>query len=142
MHPSLLVVALLTLLAAAGCGEDPEHVSSVDTRSVLYVASQREGPRGHDTEGAVEEIRLTDADGDEVAPEGGRDEQSPVWVDLPAGDYTLSAAVLPCDGSCGVLDPPTDSCELPLVMAGRGPTHLTVTFHDGQACTITADNLQ
>jgi len=30
---------------------------------------------------------------------------------LPAGDYELVSFVRPCDGNCGLLDPPEDECR-------------------------------
>jgi hypothetical protein len=62
------------------------------------------------------------------------------WNELKPGSYTLSAAVRPCDGNCGYLDPPVDSCEQTLVLDGNKAVEVTFLFGHPCRITVTADD--
>ncbi len=85
------------------------------------------------TEGAVAELRLLDPSGVEVATlRAGRDPL--VFRDLAAGSYVLKPALLPCSGSCDILDDRTDGCRGAVDVAGRST--VTVHFRVGADCEI------
>jgi hypothetical protein len=67
------------------------------------------------TEGAVPEVRLTAPDGTGLSPEKDHVDDA-VFSGLDAGRYQVQAALRPCDGNCGYLDPPTLTCEAAVVV--------------------------
>lgn len=89
-------------------------------------------------EGALEEIRLEREEPSGAVPV--RSEVAPApwkqaWADLPPGEYTLYAAVRPCGGNCGSLDPPTDSCEQTFDL--DADRTVKVEFDFGAPCIVT-----
>jgi hypothetical protein len=50
--------------------------------------------------------------------------------------FVLRAGLRPCDGTCGLLDPLTNTCRTPLQLT-PGPWDVRVTRHTGQPCEIT-----
>lgn len=59
-------------------------------------------------------------------------------LEIPAGAQTLVAYHRPCDGSCGLLDPPHDICSIEAEIE-RGGTYRLIVEVQGQeraACTI------
>lgn len=130
---------------ALGNGDDSGHTNesklTADTtipEHTITVQTSLEGPKIYYFEGALTEVSISsENDGDttvlptsDPAPVGWTD----TWADLPEGRYTIAAAVLPCSGNCGALDPPTDSCQQSINLTTR--TQIEVTFHYGRPCTI------
>jgi len=67
-------------------------------------------------EGARPEIRLVAPDGSVLRPRRDHAEIT-VFAGLSRGAYRMRAALRPCDGSCGHLDPPTMACSAHLRVA-------------------------
>jgi hypothetical protein len=59
---------------------------------------------------------------------------------LPPGRYLLLSSQFPCDGNCGYLDPETDRCSLPFVIAGGRRIAAVVHLRAGAGCSISVDN--
>lgn len=59
--------------------------------------------------------RVVDIDGDSI--------------DIPGGEYTLRLYFRPCDGWCGLLDPPIEWCALEHTFVAGAEYDLTVTGH-------------
>ncbi len=98
---------------------------------------QRPGPGGvFFTEGARPQVELVDDSGhrDTVDPDGA---DTFVFEGLGAGSYRLEAALRPCDGNCGYLDPPTGGCQHRLTIDGDREVH--VTFVIGRHCHVHTD---
>lgn len=104
----LLPLLLLVPVALSGCGE-PEGAGRLQVDKVLSGAPSY-------MEGSLTEVTLRDEDGRTVAEARQREPGgSPILArTLPAGDYELSARERPCQGNCGILDPPGPRCELDL----------------------------
>jgi hypothetical protein len=135
-HP-VMAALLLTALLVTGCGaDDGEPAVAIDSAAsvTLTVSPSLAGPRIYYTEGAVQELRLLASDGSEMPPDGDSAQDSTTWSDLAQGDYALKAAIRPCDGNCGYLDPPTDQCEQHLSI--NRDTEVTVEFRYGHGCRI------
>ncbi len=139
-----LVVVVAVLLLAGGCGSQGPDGPAAGTPDPGPVASLRIEGRavpGRDgemfTEGAVQEVALTDPAGRRVEPDRSDTDGHWAYVALPFGSYLLSARQRPCDGNCGTLDPPVDGCTTRLDLAGD--TDVEIVFHVGDACEITAE---
>jgi hypothetical protein len=114
-----------TAMLAAGCA-DPDNrpatkagpettTSTAAQKATLAVTTkQRVGPDGMMyTEGALPQVTLVAEDGHRIK---GKSDQKGTFTfgDLLPGTYVVSAALRPCDGNCGYLDPPTDACKTSL----------------------------
>lgn len=110
--------------------------NSPDEAYRLTVTTVLEGPGMHYFEGALGEVDIWPTQPDitvESALPGGIG-WSHVWPTLPAGEYDVEAAVRPCGGDCGSLDPPTDSCAQSVSLTSD--LDVVVTFHYGEPCRI------
>jgi hypothetical protein len=59
-------------------------------------------------------------------------------IALEPGSYRLVSYQRPCDGNCGLLDPPTDQCDSPIEAAGGAVVETTVRVSPGHGCEIVA----
>ena len=84
-------------------------------------------------EGSVTSYSLVDASGERHQPTRQTDD-TVVWAGLDPGQYTLGSAEQPCDGNCGVLDPPVDSCEADLTLDHDTQVGLKIVV--GRPCEI------
>jgi hypothetical protein len=106
-------------------------------KHTITVQTSLDGPKIYYFEGALTEVSISSENDPDTAP--ATSDRAPVgwsdtWADLPEGRYTIAAAVLPCSGNCGALDPPTDSCEQSINLTTN--TQIEVTFRYGKPCTI------
>ena len=113
-------------MVAAGCA-DPDSgqpapkagaettTATVAQRATLTVTThQRVGPDGMMyIEGALPQVELVTEDGHRIKAEADR-KGTFTFDDLVPGTYVIDAALRPCDGNCGYLDPPTDACKTSL----------------------------
>jgi len=60
-------------------------------------------------------------------------------VRLEPGSYRLVSFQRPCDGNCGLLDPPTDRCSSEIEAKAGALVEATVRLSPGEGCTIDAD---
>ena len=63
-----------------------------------------------------------------------------VTLSLPSGAYMLLSSQFPCDGNCGHLDPETDRCGIPFVVAGGSRIAAVVHLRPGTGCRVAVDN--
>ena len=49
-------------------------------------------------------------------------------VELPGEDYVLRAYYRPCDGNCGLLDPPMEFCDIDVTLVAGGQYDVRVSF--------------
>lgn len=90
------------------------------------------------TEGAVTELRLTDARGGAITLQGPSGGEALAHSSLPAGRYTLDAVLRPCDANCSHLDPPIRCTAAPLKIVARQTTTATVVVERNARCRIMA----
>jgi D-alanyl-D-alanine dipeptidase len=55
---------------------------------------------------------------------------------LPPGRYRVISYQRPCDGNCGLLDPPTDRCVRPIRVLSGGLTEVAVSVRPGRGCRM------
>ena len=58
---------------------------------------------------------------------------------LQPGFYRLVSFQRPCDGNCGLLDPPTDRCSSEIEAKAGALVEATVRLSPGEGCTVDAD---
>jgi hypothetical protein len=87
-------------------------------------------------EGALARMVVRDEDGKVVASAMKWPGKTFVFADLQPGTYVLEPALRPCDGNCGYLDPPTDSCRHTLTI--DGDVSIRVRFSVGDPCVVDA----
>src|ERR671937_1051484 len=105
LRAAALVIAAL---ATAGCGASQVKPPAAHP-ATLHVQQEWVG-RGMYTEGSYSYVRV-ERDGDKVVQVRLSDERTPrATVRLDPGSYRLVSFQRPCDGNCGILDPPTDEC--------------------------------
>jgi hypothetical protein len=143
-HPAAVALAIASIVFAAACGSraDDSGASGDDSATViqreagtLTVATSltTTGPRY--TEGALARIVLRDAGGNVVDTQLKWPGKRFVFDDLEPGSYVVTSALRPCDGNCGYLDPPVDSCEHTLSI--DGDLSVQVDFSVGDPCVVT-----
>ena len=93
--------------------------------------------RGTYIEGSFSYVRVRDASGRVVFEREYRGRSRfRLRRPLPEGAYRVRSFQRPCQGNCGVLDPPIDSCSRPLQVLPRGRTLVRVTVRPGRGCSI------
>lgn len=85
-------------------------------------------------EGVLAQITLVAADGTVVDRQIKAPGEPITFTDLEAGEYEVRAALRPCDGNCGYLDPPTDGCRSALDV--RADMEMRVDFIVGRHCSV------
>lgn len=112
--------AAVAALALAGCGE-PQGTGRLEVDKVLT------GSPGF-MEGSLTEVTVRDEQGRTVLEQRQREpgQRAILARSLPAGDYTLVARERPCQGNCGMLDPPAGECELDLDVEPDAATRVVV----------------
>jgi hypothetical protein len=143
------LIALVTTLTAAvfiaGCGSQADRREVAPSASptltqhepaTLTVATSLSTDGPMYIEGALAQIVLRD-EGGAVVDRATKWPGKPIVFDgLEPGSYSLEPALRPCDGNCGYLDPPTDSCRRMLTV--DADLTLTVRFSVGHACEVVA----
>jgi D-alanyl-D-alanine dipeptidase len=90
------------------------------------------------TEGAVSFVRVRDAGGDTVVRRRVRHRPRFRMVRrLPRGRYKVVSYQRPCDGTCSLLDPPTDRCARRIRILSGGLTTVSVRVRAGRGCRMT-----
>jgi hypothetical protein len=129
---NLLVVVLLAL---AGCGGSEAPAS--DSTGLLLLEQSFVGQSLY-VEGAKSYVSARPASGgDAKEVELSYDDRTATGsLRLEPGRYTVKSWQRPCDGNCGYLDPPTDSCSAPVEVASGADTHVTIRIEPGKGCEI------
>jgi hypothetical protein len=104
------------------------HVRQEWVGDALYVEGSYSYLRVENDEKTVAEVRL----------KGMRTPEATLRLD--PGAYRLVSFQRPCDGNCGVLDPPTDQCGGEIDAKAGGHVEATLRLSPGDGCTIAADS--
>jgi hypothetical protein len=130
LRAAALVIAAL---ATAGCGGQAKPRSA--QAATLHVRQELIG-RGMYTEGSYSYVRV-ERDGDKVVQVRLSDERTPrATVRLDPGSYRLVSFQRPCDGNCGILDPPMDQCTKTVEVEADADIAVLVSLSPGQGCEI------
>jgi len=115
-----VLVAPALVLTIAGCGEGEPRSAAEAGRLVVH-KSLSGGPLF--IEGSVTRLKVVGEDGS-VVVDGLREAgtlDTPIFDrELPAGTYEVSAVERPCQGSCGLLDPPAEGTRCTVTVDVRG----------------------
>jgi D-alanyl-D-alanine dipeptidase len=93
-------------------------------------------------EGSVSFVRVRDASGDTVVRR--RVQHKPRFRmkrKLRPGRYRVVSYQRPCDGNCGLLDPPADRCARRMRVMSGGLTAVAVTVRPYRGCRMTRNAL-
>jgi hypothetical protein len=134
---AVLAAAAALVMSACGAGSDRPTPDSGPAPGHAFTVHTHLRPGAHGAmffEGALPEIRLVSADGRTFTPVHDH-ATTAVFRDLPAGRYHLSAALRPCDGNCGYLDPATGACGT--VVRVPVDSAATVSWRVGEHCRTT-----
>lgn len=135
MRSAHITAVSVALLASAACAQPPEVTPEASgPGEIVLTMDYRPGRNGAVyPEGALAEVILRDASGQEVARRLGDGRRR--FTGLAPGRYTLQPALRPCDGNCGYLDPRRDGCYATVrVDADRVDLH--VTYRVNQPCEV------
>jgi hypothetical protein len=134
-------------------GVDADHTAIVDrlvevhpaqrgVPAVVHLAIENasDGPMMLGIEGAIGFLAAHSPDGSTVLDQIVELERDS--VSLPGGEYVLRAYYRPCDGSCGLLDPPHEFCDIDVTLVAGGQYDLNVSFvsHDTSHCEFQPRN--
>jgi D-alanyl-D-alanine dipeptidase len=124
-HAIAVVACLAALPGAAEAAPGTLDLrQSVDGSSGLY------------TEGAVSYVRVRGRSGAVVVRRRVHRPRFRMQRLLPPGRYRVISYQRPCDGNCGLLDPPTDRCAQPVRVFSGGLTEVAVRVRPGRGCTM------
>jgi hypothetical protein len=137
--------AIAFAVLAAGCGSQSDESGGGDpggqptaivqhSPSTLTVATSLSTDGPMYIEGALARLVLRDSDGTVVATAMKWPGKRVVFDNLDSGTYVLEPALRPCDGNCGYLDPPTDSCKGSFEI--DGDLSVRVKFTVGSPCVV------
>jgi hypothetical protein len=140
--PLALVLAVIVAVVASGCGtasgeRAPEDRAASGSGRLVVEHDRPELPRY--IEGAVSHLRLVRADTGELIEDGpvADGPSAPTYMrELPAARYRLVSYQRPCDGNCGMLDPPTDRCATKIDVAAGETLHVTIGLPRTGGCEI------
>ena len=127
-----LLVAFALLVAA--CGGTHKTAKSGATKLLVQQIVNRGGPIP--IEGSYSYVRIEDADGHKVSEER-LSSHGETTIRLDPGSYTLVSYQRTCDGNCGSLDPPSDSCSGGFTASGESSLSANVNVTFGSGCNIT-----
>ena len=130
------MIAVVLLLLVAGCsravGITPSGSPAGSGRLVVTQEMGKGGPMY--IEGYVPFVTVMH-DGDEVFSARMQFDQ-PLARDLAAGAYELTFVVHPCDGNCGYLDPPAETCSASFVVAAGQTLRVHAVERPGRGCSL------
>jgi hypothetical protein len=137
-------MASFALLALSACAGDESPDPGPDAVDVpvrqIYDMSQ-----GGYIEGSYSYVRVENLDGEEPIQKrfpvearklGELRFLSTMTLRLGPGSYRLVSFQRPCDGNCGILDPPTDECSREIVVVRDRPVEATIAVRPGEGCSI------
>ena len=129
----ILPLVALALLAAA-CGGTHKTAQSGAAELLVQQIVNRGGPIP--IEGAYSYVRIEDAGGHKVT-EQRLPRQGETTIRLDPGSYRLVSYQRTCDGNCGNLDPPSDSCSGGFTASDNSSLSANVNVTFGSGCKIT-----
>jgi D-alanyl-D-alanine dipeptidase len=120
-----VVVAFLALPATVEASPGTLDLrESIDRSRGLYV------------EGSVSYVRVRSSTGRVVVARRVRKARFRMKRRLASGRYRVVSYQRPCDGNCGLLDPPTDRCARRVRIRSAGLTEVSVRVRPGRGCTM------
>jgi hypothetical protein len=87
-------------------------------------------------EGSIWHLRVVSSTGDGVLDTDLKNDH--VSLQIAPGRYRLESYERPCDGNCGLLDPPTDACTGSVTAKAGAMVTVRVTLKPARGCTIGA----
>ena len=123
------VVLGISLLV--GCGSTKPQATN--SRPAMLRVKQVMVPGSLYTEGSFSYVRV-ERDGQEIAKVKLEDSRAELRLD--EGSYRLISFQRPCDGNCGLLDPPVDRCERSVQLLADETLHVKVVLHQRGGCTM------
>jgi hypothetical protein len=130
----ILAAACASALAGSGLG------GSETSRGSIHVSLRLVPGSAVYIEGAIWRLRVRRFRSGEQVVDRRITKPGGVTLSLPAGPYQLLSSQFPCDGNCGNLDPETDRCAVPFVIARRRRIAAVVHLRPGAGCSVTVDN--
>ena len=119
------MTSALVSVAIAGC----HGSSSKDEKQPVVVRVQAAPKAPVFIEGAVTELSIVARNGSTQATKQAGMAVPVLLGSVDPGHYVVRAAVRPCDGNCGHLDPPAFRCHGPVVVPEVGDARVLVTTH-------------
>lgn len=144
LFASIAFVASACANASEGAGEANQKAGgAVDVRIEQVLVSNGL----FYTEGSYSYVRVAQPDGGQVvkkrlarARECSKSEcVSEAVLRLAPGEYRFVSFQRPCDGSCELLDPPTDRCDALITVKAAEALDVVITVRPGEGCKIEAD---
>jgi hypothetical protein len=127
-----LLVSLAMLVAA--CGRAHKTAKPGATKLVVQQIVNHGSPIP--IEGSYSYVRIEDGDGHKVTEER-LSSHGDAAIQLDPGSYRLVSYQRTCDGNCGNLDPPSDSCSGGFTASSQGSLSANVNVTFGSGCKIT-----
>jgi hypothetical protein len=130
---ALTVAAVgVSMLAACGATQHRTGGSEPGTLRVRQVSV----PGSLYVEGSYSYVRV-EQDGHEIAKVRLTNAPTPrATIRLGPGSYRLVSFQRACDGNCGILDAPSDQCDLAVDVSANQVVSATVRLSPGKGCTI------
>jgi D-alanyl-D-alanine dipeptidase len=124
-HGIAVVVAFLALPAGAQAAP-----GTLDLRESI------DRSRGTYVEGSISYVRVRTSGGRQVVGRRVHKPRFRMQRRLAPGRYRVISYQRPCEGNCGVLDPPTDRCARPIRILSGGLTEVAVRVRPGRGCRM------
>jgi hypothetical protein len=130
-----LAIAAVGISLLSACESSPDrHAGSHPV--TLRVVEERVPGSALYIEGSYSYVRV-EHDGHQIAQVRLTDAPTPrATVRLGPGSYRLVSFQRACDGNCGILDSPSDGCDLTVEVSADRVVTATVRFSPGKGCTI------
>ena len=122
-----IATAVAALAGPAGAAAAP---GTLNYRQTL------DSSRGVYVEGSISFMRVRDANGEAVVSRRTARPNFRLVRKLPPGRYRAISYQRPCDGNCGLLDPPADRCSKRIRVLSSGLTDVRVTVRPGRGCRM------
>jgi D-alanyl-D-alanine dipeptidase len=126
LRAALVSLGLLACLPAAAGAQAP--------RGMLDVSQRFDFSGGVYVEGSVSYLRVRNAR--RVVFERSRRGELGARLRLRAGRYRVTSFQRPCEGNCGLLDPPTDRCSRRVRVFAGEPTTVRIVTRPGRGCRL------
>lgn len=130
----LRALALLAVLFTA-CGEE-RPAAQRDVPDGRLVIRESLPPMPRYIEGSVSFLRVVRTQDGSVVVDGPMRNKPLLDRAVAAGDYQVVSYQRPCDGNCGLLDPPVDRCEATVRVTGGHTRTATVVLGRHGGCTV------
>jgi hypothetical protein len=124
------------VLAVAVASAVVASVAAARSQTPALTVTQQFAGTTHYIEGSIGFVRIENLLGRRIAQKNFRNAKELRFFALRPGRYRMVSFQRPCDGNCGVLDPPTDKCSKLVKIQGRATVKATVVVRPSAGCTI------